>query len=399
MTEASTGSTDSAANANRVRLLTPPGRSAVATIEVVGPDAIQLASRCFQRANKQSVENLPPWSIAFGHWYKSENPDEQEGVVLARTAANRVEVHCHGGSVAARRIVADLTEAGCLVAAEDHQAERPKSEQEAETALANALTENTALILVDQFNGAITRSAAAIATLINNDEIAQAESLLESLLSTYRMGRHLSQPWQVVIAGPANVGKSSLINAIVGYERAIVFSQPGTTRDVVTALTAIDGWPVELADTAGLRVAGSDIESLGIERARNRFAAADVAILVVDAQQSLDDLSRDNDWKAMRSQRPDAIYVRNKSDLVKRDRTIPPQELDESILTSAVEMSGIDELLEAIRRAIRGMETATPIEIDRAMLFTERQRNEVATALLQIRSATPLDATQTLLAL
>ena len=78
-----------------------------------------------------------------------------------------------------------------------------------------------------------------------------------------------SNPWRVVVFGAPNVGKSSLINALAGYERAIVSPTPGTTRDVVTVTTAIDGWPVQLSDTAGFRETQDELESAGIELATN----------------------------------------------------------------------------------------------------------------------------------
>jgi tRNA modification GTPase len=93
----------------------------------------------------------------------------------------------------------------------------------------------------------------------------------------------------VVIAGPPNVGKSSLINALLGYQRAIVFDQPGTTRDVLTATTAIDGWPVELADTAGIREGDDAIETEGVARALAEIRAADLVVEVWDASQETGD--------------------------------------------------------------------------------------------------------------
>ncbi len=85
-----------------------------------------------------------------------------------------------------------------------------------------------------------------------------------------------------MLAGRINVGKSSLLNALAGYARAIVHPAPGTTRDAVAITAAIDGWPVELCDTAGLRAAGDAVERAGIDRARERLAAADLVILVTD---------------------------------------------------------------------------------------------------------------------
>ena len=97
------------------------------------------------------------------------------------------------------------------------------------------------------------------------------------------IGRHLTRPWQVVLTGPPNTGKSSLLNAILGYSRAIVDPTAGTTRDVVTAVTALDGWPVEISDTAGIRATNAAVEQAGIRLAEQRIADADLVVLVLDA--------------------------------------------------------------------------------------------------------------------
>lgn len=382
-----------------MRLLTPPGRSAVASIEIVGHDALRQVSNHFRRASRKPIDNLPLHSIAFGNWSQSKTGDNEEGVVVTRLAPTRIEVHCHGGSVAAKRIIADLVGTGCLdsAAETDVPSETANVESEAKAALADVITERAALILSDQFNGAITNSCANIASLIENGKNSQATTLLESLLATYRAGQHLTQPWQIVIAGPANVGKSSLVNAIVGYERAIVFNQPGTTRDVVTALTAIDGWPVEFADTAGLRTADSDIEAMGMQRARARFSDADIAILVVDARLTQAELQSNEDWIAMRDIRPDAILVRNKYDLIEDSKENPVVKPNDAILTSATSSFGIDDLLVAISRAMTPDDVADNPAIGPAMLFTKRQHRIVATALLQLQSGHSCEASRTLM--
>jgi tRNA modification GTPase len=105
---------------------------------------------------------------------------------------------------------------------------------------------------------------------------------LRSLAHNAPAGRHLVDPWKVVIAGAPNVGKSSLVNALAGYTRSIVAPTPGTTRDVVKTVLAIDGWPVELTDTAGLRPAEGSIEEEGITRARAAAAEADLCLWLVD---------------------------------------------------------------------------------------------------------------------
>ena len=125
---------------------------------------------------------------------------------------------------------------------------------------------------------------------------------IDALLARERLGRHLTRPWSVVLAGRTNVGKSSLMNALAGYGRAIVHHAPGTTRDAVALATAIDGWPVELCDTAGLRAADDAVERAGIERARQRLAQADLVVLVADRSVpwSAEDQALADQWPARR---------------------------------------------------------------------------------------------------
>ena len=144
----------------------------------------------------------------------------------------------------------------------------------------------------------------------------------------------MTRPWRIVLTGEPNVGKSSLLNALLGYERSIVFDQPGTTRDALRAITAIDGWPVELFDTAGLRTPGDSLEAAGLERAREQLAAADCVLHVTDASQV-----------ATVEPRRGAILVGNKSDLIDGPLCAAWQQRHPGgILVSAKTGAGIDEL-------------------------------------------------------
>src|SRR5262249_24412086 len=112
---------------------------------------------------------------------------------------------------------------------------------------------------------------------------AERGRLLAELDGRAALGRHLTAPWRVIVAGAPNVGKSSLVNALAGYQRSVVAATPGTTRDVVTTPLAVDGWPVEVADTAGWREPAGALERQGIERARAAAAGADLCLWVLDA--------------------------------------------------------------------------------------------------------------------
>ena len=170
------------------------------------------------------------------------------------------------------------------------------------------------------------------------DDLPSATASLQAILRYAPLGLHLVDPWRVVITGPPNVGKTMLLNALLGYRRGIVHDRPGTTRDVVTAATALDGWFVELADTAGLRASCDAIEAAGIELASERLRTADAIILVFDASRPANPADGQ-----LAAAWPGAIRVMNKSDLPRR-RAVDSG----AICVSAVTGAGIGLLESAV---------------------------------------------------
>jgi tRNA modification GTPase len=265
----------------RVAVLTPPGTGAIATVAVVGPAAWDIVSRRFRPAAGKPLPETPPlhrvWFGALGH----EAADEVVVAVRAVDPELWVEVHCHGGRQVVRWVVEQLVSDGCKPGQWQEVATHTPSngwafDPRALEPLSNAPTLRTANILLDQYHGAFARDVEAI--LAAND-LAR----LRRLHALAPVGRHLVEPWRVVVAGPPNVGKSSLVNALAGFQRSVVSPTAGTTRDVVTTPVALDGWPVELADTAGLRDADEELEAAGIGRARDQLRAADLTVWVMDA--------------------------------------------------------------------------------------------------------------------
>jgi tRNA modification GTPase len=146
-------------------------------------------------------------------------------------------------------------------------------------------------------------------------------------------------PWKVVIAGAPNVGKSSLMNALAGYTRSIVSPIPGTTRDVVSTMMAIDGWPVEMTDTAGIRQAPSVLEQQGVERAEDAIRGADLRLWLLDGSTEPAFPEQPDEWK----------FVINKTDrLAAWDWQLARNALRISALTQA----GLAELCEWISRRL-----------------------------------------------
>ena len=211
---------------------------------------------------------------------------------MCRTAAETVEIHCHGGDAAVDRILGDLEIVGCRIVTWQQLLQERATSFEAEClhALSRASTLKTANILLEQQTGALKDALEKIRSLSaqlpgSADRVGDKQRLLAQLSRLLRwadLGLHLISPWEVVVCGRPNVGKSSLINAIVGYARSIVFDEPGTTRDVVTTETVLDGWPIHLSDTAGLRENADRLESAGIELARERLQFAECRLILVD---------------------------------------------------------------------------------------------------------------------
>jgi tRNA modification GTPase len=311
----------------------------VASLLVAGEGAASIVGKLFYPARRRPLDELSTGQIVLGRWQSSESGEE---VVVCRRAADRVEIHCHGGPAAAGAIIAALVERGCRHVAWQEWIRQSTADPiaaDARIALASAPTQRTAMILLDQHEGALGRAVEEIAALVAAGNAALAIERIDGILSWSALGQHLVEPWTVVLAGRPNVGKSSLINALVGYQRAIVHAAPGTTRDVVTATAAVDGWPIELADTAGLRDGGEPLEAAGMKLARHQLRAADLVVLVFDTSQkpTSDDETLLGDW-------PEALRVFNKCDLpapkVPADRP--------GLCTSALRGDGIDELVSAI---------------------------------------------------
>jgi tRNA modification GTPase len=154
---------------------------------------------------------------------------------------------------------------------------------EAAIALAEASTTRTASVLLDQHHGALRRAIEGVQETARRHDAAEAARLSGELLRHVPLGLHLTTAWRVAVVGAPNVGKSSLINALAGYQRSVVAPTPGTTRDLVTTQLAIDGWPVELIDTAGLRGAAEGIEAEGIGLALDAVRSADLRLWIMDA--------------------------------------------------------------------------------------------------------------------
>ncbi|QGJ71070.1 TrmE-type G domain-containing protein [Planctomycetales bacterium 10988] len=337
---------DSTFPSSQVTQLTPSGRGAVATLRLEGPLATSFVNEHFQSFGKQN--ELAPESITFGRWRLSQGL--QEEIVLKKQKAV-FEIHCHGGTKVVALFLEQFQKAGFKVCSWQDWLMSQTSDRfqaEAELALTEARTELAAELLFAQGQGILRSAFVELLGMFEQEAWPEAGALLESLERRAHYGRHLCEPWNVVIVGRPNMGKSSLINTLLGYERAIVHDQPGTTRDVVATTTVLQGWLISLTDTAGMRETGDFLEASGIDRAKTILQKADLILFVFDQSQPLDaeDLR-------LAQQYPQAIPIANKCDLpVAKDFSLDKQSVSvfsqKPLLISASTGKGIELLTETI---------------------------------------------------
>ena len=374
----------------KAAVLTGVGRSAIAVIGVAGTNANEVITTCFLPTTSRP---FAAGQIRFGLWQgkrvldgdlPSETASQASGesVVIAPISDQKFEIHCHGGVAATARIIDDLESLGVTVVDPRDQAWNPAVPvviREAQGVLSRCLTARTAAIAMDQVRGAMRDWCESVLTACDtadarNDAAdtkgtAWIQKDAQQMLKTADFGVRLSDRFSVVLAGPPNVGKSSLINAIVGYDRSITMDLAGTTRDVLHADTIIDGIAVRLSDTAGMRQSAGAIEHQGIVKAQQATRNADVVVWVYEA-------GKDDDFEQFTLLEADSakvIRVLNKADLLSGSETLPKPETDfqTDLQTVATTGSGVPELMQAIWDAVVGTFPAA----GSAVAITERQRD------------------------
>lgn len=341
-------------------IMTGSGRSAIAVIELSGNDARRTLDLMFQPASSLA---MVAGRIRYGHWVgkrpegNETEPVEQstgESIVILPLGDDRFEIHCHGGDAVSSRIIRDLESADVefvdarrdTMLLDGSSRKMHRWIEQACEVLPHCVTQRTTAIVLDQMRGAmldwqIGMLAHLQSSQCDADVLAKLDREVRRVAQVGRIGVRLTEPWQVVLAGPPNVGKSSLINALLGYDRAITMDFAGTTRDVLDAETVFDGWPVRLRDTAGLHRSDQAIEKQGMDRALAAIQSADLVVEVTEPGQPAASIQAGN-----------VLNVVNKWDLKpERLNADPPRDTPSApstVRTVATSGEGIEELRAAI---------------------------------------------------
>lgn len=405
-----------------VAIATPTGRGGIGVVRLSGPEATSIARPMLRLAQ---VTELQPNRAHFGELIEPGTGERMDEVVVtffakphSYTTDDVVEISCHGSPVVLRHVVKMALRSGARLAEPGEFTMRAflngridLTQAEAVGDLIDSQTHYQAQVAARQLEGALSKRLQPIkrrlidliavmeagvdfadddVTVIPEAQIlariAEVRGPLEQLLASFAHGKVVHEGLTLAIVGRPNVGKSSLFNRLVEHERAIVTATPGTTRDLVSETVSIGGIPVRLVDTAGIRAALDEAESIGVRKSMEALADADIVLVVLDASHpASDEQARHGDTElvSLAAQRL-AIVVQNKIDAISSAPLLPDGGLP-VVMTSALTGQGIDHLRSRILRLAGG---DSGIQPESGILTNVRHQKLVQDAISALDAAT-----------
>lgn len=360
----------------------------IGIVRISGEEAVSITDKIFQKKGGRSLAECDTHTIHYGHIHDGEEVIDEVMVLLMRgprsyTREDTVEIDCHGGVYVMKRILETVIKYGARPAEPGEFTKRAflngridLSQAESVIDVINAKNDfalkssmkqlsGSVSAAVKEIRGEILHEIAFIESALDDPEhisleeypqklrliVEEVQNKVEKLLASSDNGRILKEGISTVIVGKPNAGKSSLLNTLVGEERAIVTNIAGTTRDVLEEQINLNGIVLNMIDTAGIRETDDVVEKIGVDKAKKYLADADLIIYVVDTSTRLDE----NDYEIMELLKGrQSIVLMNKSDL---DALTTVEDIrahvdkDSNIIAiSAKEQTGMDELTETVSR-------------------------------------------------
>ncbi len=385
---------------------TAQASAGISVIRISGDEAITIADRVFRGNNNKKLCEMKGYTCALGGAYADgEKLDECIATVFREphsyTGENVVEFSCHGGVYVTARVLRAIYDAGAQPAQAGEFTKRAFLNGKLDLIEAEAVMDIISSRSKAGVRAALNIKDGALSKKINNSKdillnkaahlnawadypeedipevesdellsaLSEVRSDLSRLIDSYDDGRILRDGIDTVIAGKPNVGKSTLMNLLAGYDKSIVTSVAGTTRDIVEESVSLGDIVLNLSDTAGIRETGDEIEQIGVDKAKKRLNSASLLLCVFDASSELTD--EDLEIIDMVGDIP-SIAVINKCDLTKQpDDSKIKEAFGEVIYMSAKNGDGADKLIETVKRicAVGNINSAD------ALIYNERQRS------------------------
>ncbi|MFU0791159.1 tRNA uridine-5-carboxymethylaminomethyl(34) synthesis GTPase MnmE [Virgibacillus proomii] len=414
---------------------TPIGEGAIAIVRLSGPEAIAIAAKVFTGKNLIDVASH---TIHYGKIIEPETKEVAEEVMISVMRAPKtftredvVEVNCHGGMVAVNRVLEIVLSQGARIAEPGEFTKRAflngridLSQAEAVMDLIRAKTDKAMSVALKQMDGRLSalirrlrqdllETVAHVEVNIDYPEYDDVEEMshemmrtktkevyaeINNLLQVAKQGKILREGLGTAIIGRPNVGKSSLMNALVQENKAIVTEIPGTTRDIIEEYVNVRGVPLRLVDTAGIRETEDIVEKIGVERSRQVLKESDLILFVLN----YNDVLTEEDEKLFAAiQGLDYIVVINKTDLEQKLDLDRVQELSEGkpiVTTSLLKEEGVDELEKAISKTFfageMDMGDLTYVSNVRHIQLLKQAKKALEDAMKGLELGLPLDIVQ-----
>lgn len=417
---------------------TPMGEGAIAIVRLSGDQALPIADRVFKSPGGRPLLEAASHTIHYGHLIdpKTEQTVEEVMITVMKgprtfTREDVIEINCHGGLASVNRVLQLVLNQGARLAEPGEFTKRAflngridLSQAEAVMDFIRAKTDKAMNVALNQMEGRLSKLIkklrqeilevlAHIEVNIDYPEYDDVEEMthqmllekaayvreeIEKLLRTSQQGKILREGLSTVIIGRPNVGKSSLLNALVQENKAIVTDIPGTTRDVIEEYVNVRGVPLRLVDTAGIRETEDIVERIGVERSRQVLKEADLILLVLNYS---DAFTREDEQLFEAVKGMDVIVIVNKTDLPQKLDMERVRQLSQNmrlVTTSLLKEEGIDELEEAIASLFfsGSIEAGdmTYVSNSRHIALLNQAFTAISEAIENTKAGTPIDIVQ-----